>query len=96
MKKYVVGKGKIPEWLNKQAEIGRVKFNYAKGILQDVTVHTVAKTYTAMPGDIIELKPYGLCVSKPVEDIIDVDKVENNMEEFIPTDTEGILKDLDF
>ena len=62
VQRYVLGTGDIPQWLQEQSALGRVKFNYEDGELVNVTVFGVPKTKVARLGDTIALSKSGLVV----------------------------------
>lgn len=60
------GKDIIPDWLNEQANLGRVKFNYNDEMtdIKSITVFTPTKTITANKGDILVLGNFGVSVRR--------------------------------
>lgn len=65
---FYVGTKEIPEWLQKQIKLGRVKFNYDEyNKFENVVVHAVTNIYVLTEGDAIILTNSGLGVlPKPV------------------------------
>lgn len=62
VQRYILGTGEIPQWLQEQSVLGRVKFNYEDDELVNVTIFGVPKTKVARLGDTIALSKSGLVV----------------------------------
>lgn len=84
MNEFYVGTEKIPDWVQKQIQLGRIKFNYDKyGNFENVTVHTVTGIHVLVEGDKIVYTDSGLgVIHKPIKKKrVPVENISNDEEE---------------